>query len=85
MERKLVGTILWCNRYKGYGEIETDSKEKFFFLISSVSPDLSLQIADRVVFLIGNKKLFGCPLVQNIEKSGLTKKSTKKTQVGVTL
>lgn len=84
MTKKSMGTILWCNNYKGYGEIETDSRKRVFFIISNISSNLNLQSTDKVSFSVGSEKLFGHPTAKNIEK--LTRKQSKeKKQVESTL
>ncbi len=84
MTKKLIGTILWCNKSKGYGEIETDSRKRVFFLISNINSNLNLQSMDKVSFSMGSKKLFGHPTVKNIKKL-IWKQSKEKKQVELTL
>lgn len=85
MAKKLTGNVLWCNYHKGYGEIEAGSKERFFFLTSTLNSKIELRENDTVSFSEGSFSIFDRPTAQDINKVTRPRSSVNRKRGEVSL
>lgn len=62
------GKVIWINSYKGYGEIQNQNGESFYFVLANLNIDQKkIVIGAEFKFELGSYSIFGQPAITRLE------------------
>lgn len=80
----MVGKLLWFNTFKGYGEIESENGDRFFFTKDELAKNFPLEKLENSINLSFTKSthlLFGSYRAKDVVILKANLKKSNRTQV----